>query len=208
MKRSRSLNAFLFICVTTIISSDPGLLAAGQFGAAGRPEPEAAPLSPAGGASKRAEASAGPPISRVGLRPSPGVVLFEMSRINVEVIREFKKVWRISGLGINNVEGFVRVLLRPDGTYEAQSLGMSNEFKKFTFKWDPQTVAIAHTHPNNNDPRPSGQDLDLSNRFRIPIFTLTNRGMYMYDPLTRKITLVHQGLDWLNPSKWASVKFV
>ena len=206
MKRSRSLSAFLFICVTTIISSDRLLLAAGQFGAPGKPE--ASHPSPPDSASKEASASPAPPISRVGLKPTPGVVLFEMTRINVEVIKEFRKVWRISGLGINNVEGFVRVLLRPDGTYAAQSLGMSNEYKKFTFKWDPQTVAIVHTHPNNHDPRPSGQDLDLSNRFQIPIFTLTNRGMYMYDPLTRRITLVHQGLDWLNPLKWASVKFV
>ena len=154
-------------------------------------------------AGREAAVNMRPPISRLGMKPKPGVVLFEMARINLDVITELKKVWRLAGSGSHWVEGFVLVLRKPDGAYEAQSLGLSNEYKKFTFKWNPETVAIAHTHPNNNDPRPSGSDLELSDKYRIPIFTLTSRGMYMYDPHSRKITLIHKGLDWLNPSKWA-----
>ena len=206
MKRSRSLNAFLFICVTAIVSSDTYAQAAGQAGSteqSGRSH-----LLLPSVANETAEMSLGPPASRAGLKPTPGVVLFEMARINFNVVREFKKVWRLSGVGINSVEGFVLILMMPDGAYDARALGLSNEYKKFTFKWDPSTVAIAHTHPNNNDPRPSDSDLELSDRYRIPIFTLTNRGMYMYDPHSRKIILIHEGLDWLIPSKWASGKFV
>ncbi|HVF89126.1 MAG TPA: hypothetical protein VNH22_03600 [Blastocatellia bacterium] len=202
MKRSRSRNAVLFLCATTFISSGQRILAARQVGPS--EQSDHAPVIISGVTREMSGFEPEPPLSRVGLKPTSSVVLFEMGRINLDVIREFKKVWRLSGVGINSVEGFVKVLLKTDGTYDAQSLGLTNEYKKFTFKWDPQTVAIAHTHPNNNDPRPSGPDLDLSDRYRIPIFTLTNRGMYMYDPLSRKITQLHKGLDWLNPSKWAS----
>ncbi|HKG22424.1 MAG TPA: hypothetical protein VKC34_11035 [Blastocatellia bacterium] len=202
MKRSRSRNAVLFLCAATFISSDRSMLAAGQGVPVEQSEHDPLIISALPGEPTGLEP--GLLAARAGLKPVSSVVLFEMARINLDVIREFKKVWRLSGVGINSVEGFVRVLLKTDGTYDAQSLGLTNEYKKFTFKWDPQTVAIAHTHPNNNDPRPSGPDLELADKYRVPIFTLTNRGMYMYDPLSRKITQLHNGLDWLNPSKWTS----
>ena len=74
--------------------------------------------------------------------------------------------------------------------------------KRFTFGWTDDIIAVVHTHPNGYDPKPTGKDLLLADRFRIPIFTLTQRGMYVYDPETRKISVVQDGLDWLAASKW------
>jgi hypothetical protein len=52
------------------------------------------------------------------------------------------------------------------------------------------------------DPKPNGQDLQLADKFGVPVFTLTQRGMYVYDPATKKVTRIQEGLDWLESSKW------
>jgi hypothetical protein len=75
-------------------------------------------------------------------------------------------------------------------------------YKQFTFRWTADVTAVVHTHANGDNPEPVGQDLKLADRFGIPVFTITQFGMYLYDPDTRKTTLVQQGLDWLNSKKW------
>jgi hypothetical protein len=34
------------------------------------------------------------------------------------------------------------------------------------------------------------------------MFTITIHGMYVYDPLTQKTSMIHYGLDWLDFGKW------
>lgn len=57
---------------------------------------------------------------------------------------------------------------------------------------------MVHTHPNRCNARPSAHDRALGDRFQVAILTLTNRGMFMYDPATKKITLIKDGLKWLH----------
>jgi hypothetical protein len=47
----------------------------------------------------------------------------------------------------------------------------------------PATVGIVHTHPNSSSAKPQDEDIIVANKFRVPIFTITNRGMFVYDPL-------------------------
>ena len=63
-------------------------------------------------------------------------------------------------------------------------------------------IAVVHTHPNGVDPKPAGHDLRLADRFGVPVFTITQRGMYVYDPELKKTSMVQDGLDWLDSSRW------
>jgi hypothetical protein len=60
-----------------------------------------------------------------------------------------------------------------------------------------------HTHPNACNERPSWPDKDIADKYHVPILTITSRGMFMYDPETKKISKVQDGLDWLKLDKWA-----
>jgi hypothetical protein len=88
------------------------------------------------------------------------------------------------------------------GRYISREMGATNEHKRFTFRWHPATIAIVHTHPNTSDPRPQKEDMLVADKYQVPIFTITSRGMYVYDPLSRKVSKVMSNLDWLDISNW------
>jgi hypothetical protein len=60
-----------------------------------------------------------------------------------------------------------------------------------------------HTHPTLSDPRPHDEDLTVADKYHVPIFTITSRGMYVYDPLTKKVSLVLPNLEWLDATKFS-----
>lgn len=128
--------------------------------------------------------------------------LFVISTFDREMIDAFELAWSHAGAGTDSAEGVVLILRMANGGYSARSMGFSNEYKAFTFPWHPATIAIIHTHPNKSGARPEGEDLNIADRYGVPIFTITNRGMYVYDPATRRTSNVKDGLDWLDASKW------
>lgn len=125
-----------------------------------------------------------------------------LKRIDAGVIKQFEKAWVLSNSGTSGREGLVLIFRMMDGSYRGKSMNQTGEYKKLTFKWDPSAVAIVHTHPNKNDPKPSEQDQRVAEKYDMPIFTITIGGMYVYDPSTKITTQVMNGLDWLDPSKW------
>jgi hypothetical protein len=127
---------------------------------------------------------------------------FDFSKIDEGVTREFLKAWNYSHNGIDNIEAVVLIYRKIDGSYFANALGRTNETEKFRFKWDPAAIAIAHTHPTSIDPKPSRGDMELSDRLHIPIFTMTQSGMYMYSPSVKRTIKIKEGLDWLNAFRW------
>ena len=127
---------------------------------------------------------------------------FIISKIDAAVAKEFQEAWHVSRNGSDGFEGLVLVYPTPDGSILARSQGKSDEQKHFTFGWRSNIIAVVHTHPNGVDPKPAGEDLRLADRFGVPVFTITKRGMYVYDPDTRKTSMVQDGLDWLESSKW------
>ena len=130
---------------------------------------------------------------------------FVLSDIDPQVIKEFNGAWQQCVLGTKNNEAVVLVLRDADGSTRAVSGGNSTQSYEFTFKWNPAIIAIFHTHPNNRDPKPVKQDIQVARRFDVPIFTLTRQGMFMYDPATERITKIKNGIDWLDSSSWSQV---
>ncbi|HEY7911878.1 MAG TPA: hypothetical protein VIG62_08200 [Blastocatellia bacterium] len=149
-----------------------------------------------------------PEAERARLLPKPEQVLinasYAISKFNQEMVKEFGKIWRQSGNGSGHTEGVVLILRMADGTYSARSQGATNEFKRFTFRWHPAAIAIVHTHPNTSDPRPQLDDIRVADKYGVPVFTITAQGMYVYDPSTKKISLVISGVDWLDARKLES----
>ena len=78
---------------------------------------------------------------------------------------------------------------------------------RFTFHRLPGTIAVVHTHPNDHDPRPAEADINIAERFRVPMFTLTNTGMFLYHPTTKVTSRVQDGTDWLVNSKWTRYRY-
>jgi hypothetical protein len=118
------------------------------------------------------------------------------------IVDSFSLAWRRAGNGTLSSEGVVLILKMKDGKFSGREMGATNEYKRFTFGWHPATIAIVHTHPNSSDARPQDDDLAVANKYHVPIFTITSRGMFVYDPGTKKISRVMLGLDWLDESKW------
>jgi hypothetical protein len=139
-------------------------------------------------------------------KPEPVIVnaSYAISKFNSEMVKEFGKIWRQSGNGSGQTEGVVLILRMADGTYSARSQGSTNEFKRFTFRWHPATIAIVHTHPNTSDPRPQLDDIKVADKYGVPVFTVTSQGMYVYDPSAKKISMVINGVDWLDARKLES----
>ena len=131
---------------------------------------------------------------------------FELSKINSEIIDQFRRAWKASSNGIRGVEVVVLILRNTSRSCIAIRQRPTNQHKKLTFAWNPNTVAVVHTHPNSCPPEPQDADIQIAERFGVPMFTLTIHGMYMYDPRTKKTTRIHDRLDWMELSKWVDTK--
>jgi len=118
------------------------------------------------------------------------------------VIGTFEKAWRASGNGSWDTEVVVLIKRRVDGTYLAELLKPTNEFQHLTFTWRASIQAIVHTHPTITNPRPSEKDIDVANQHRVPVLTLTAKGLYAYDPVSRKVLKLMSGTDWRDSAKW------
>jgi hypothetical protein len=129
---------------------------------------------------------------------------FDLFRIDEDVVKEFRKAWRCSVGGTSRREGAVLIFRRIDGSYMARSQGCSNQSGEFTFTWHSNAIAIVHTHPNDDDARPAPQDEQVADRYRVPVFTITSRGMFMYDPAAGKTSKVMERLDWLEAGNFQS----
>jgi hypothetical protein len=127
---------------------------------------------------------------------------FAISKFDKQMIEAFSQAWRRSGNGFSPMEGVVLIVRMPDGSYRGKELGATNEHRQFTFRWQPGIIAIVHTHPNGSDPKPQDEDIAVADKHQVPIFTITSRGMYVYDPGTRKLSKVMSNLDWLDVSNW------
>jgi len=127
---------------------------------------------------------------------------FAISKFDDGIVKAFEKAWERSSNGTSSFEGVVLVLRMADGSFSGRDMGATNEFRRFTFAWHPAAIAIVHTHPNGADPKPCGDDIVAADKYGVPIFTITSRGMYVYDPGTRKTSKVMKDLDWLDQANW------
>ena len=74
------------------------------------------------------------------------------------------------------------------------------------------TFALFHVHPDKSGPYPSTSennalgrkdrgDTLVSDQKQIPFYVLSSRGLTMYDPKTKKSTMLRKNLDWTKPCK-------
>jgi hypothetical protein len=126
-----------------------------------------------------------------------------ISQFDARIVKTFAETWQRAGGGTRKVEAAVLIVRSADGSCKAVATEATNEYRRLTFRWQPGTIAIVHTHPNGDDPKPSLTDVALAERFRVPIFTLTLKGMFLYDPATRAVSRVQQGIDWMDYSRWS-----
>ena len=127
---------------------------------------------------------------------------FILSRIGDGIVQEMDRAWREVGAGADAKEAVLMLFRMADGSIQARPEGITNEHKSFTLKWHPSSIAILHTHPTSVSPRPSKTDRQLADKLGVPIFTITIRGMYVYDPKSKDTWMVKPGLEWLDASKW------
>jgi hypothetical protein len=141
-------------------------------------------------------------LAQTKAKPPQGKIVVLLPKIDEAIVEEFRKAWSISGAGVKEIEGAVLLYLKPDGRLWAKSQGQTNQRRQFTFTVSGDVIAIAHTHPNSCNPQPEGRDLTIADRLGIPVLTMTNRGMYVYDPVTKRVSKLQNGLDWLDPARW------
>jgi hypothetical protein len=110
------------------------------------------------------------PLNRSLTRPDflmpTGKALIESGK---RLARELDHAWRLSGAGTTGRESVVLIVRLFDGTLAGRGQGFTNQYKKFTFNWDPAAIAIVHTHPNCCNPKPSREDEQVADYYHLPI---------------------------------------
>ena len=129
---------------------------------------------------------------------------FDMSGVNNGIVEALRRAWYLAEHGDSNGEAGVVIVEEPDGGYSANVQFDPARSRQVYFRVTPSVVAILHTHPNNSLQQPSRQDRSNSDLLQIPTFTLTNRGLWVYSPKTRKTNLVMPLLSWLDPKNWSA----
>ena len=133
----------------------------------------------------------------------PSAEVFDTSRLDRIAIGVLQSAWRLAGSGTSNREEVVLIERKPDGSLGARLVPVRNTYRTATFAWNPRIEAVFHTHPNAGPAKPTTNDRLLADRHRVPIFTLTNRGIWGYDPATRKIEGLMPGPKWLELAAWS-----
>jgi hypothetical protein len=63
-------------------------------------------------------------------------------------------------------------------------------------KINTDTLAVFHVHPSTIAPTPSEHDMAVANTYGILMYAVHLKGLYEYDPATKKTTQVERDLDW------------
>ena len=148
-------------------------------------------------------ATSGAPSSNADISNSPVSAKVLMGQFSKDIVKAFRAAWYHAAKGSASVEAVVLIIRKADGSCVAVLPEPTRQHYQFSFNWMPGTIAVIHTHPNDYNPRPAEADIAIADRFRVPMFTLTSTGMFLYDPTTKITSRVQDGTDWLINSKWA-----
>ncbi len=118
---------------------------------------------------------------------------------DLRVVAAMRTAWMQSENGTTGVEATFR-LDRRASDYKVVAAPRTNEVMQQKVSVVPGvTFALFHVHPTRGEPAPSPQDRAIADKYQLKIFTMHACGLYEYDPVTRKITQLRDGLSWTNP---------
>lgn len=101
---------------------------------------------------------------------------------NCDIILIFAEVWKYSPLDEKEIA--VWIVKNSNGKYAA--IKWSRTADRNITHWSghlPENlVALAHTHADHLDPKPSRQDISVSQHLKISVYTLTRKGVWRAAP--------------------------
>ena len=113
------------------------------------------------------------------------------------VLSAMKRAWMQSGAGTTGVEATFRLDGSPSD-YQIVAARRTNQIRNQNVPIIPGTTfAVFHIHPLGTEPDPSPNDVRVADKYGFRIYTMHHRGLYEYDPVTRKTTKLLHGLRWL-----------
>ncbi len=110
------------------------------------------------------------------------------------VIEGFKRLWRESFSGYEYYEAALRVD-QVDGKRSVWHAPKTYEDHKTHLTIVRETIAIAHTHPNDGGAQPSETD----QKSPVPNFVVSIRALWVTDPATGRIRKLRD--DWRKPCR-------
>lgn len=117
-----------------------------------------------------------------------------------------RRAWMAVERGHSNREAAVLIIAsRADagaGRWRAVPVFDAAGYRTIRLEIPTGTLAILHTHPNHLGAEPSPADRRNADLLDIPTYTLTDRGVWRYDPRTRRSERVMYRLNWLESSSW------
>jgi hypothetical protein len=122
-----------------------------------------------------------------------------------------KNIWGASASGTSGVEASFNLNGNPSN-YTVQMNHFTNQRGKQSIAINNQnspnpTFDVFHVHPNNSGPYPSTPndsadgkgDTTVGDTYGISMFVVSSRGLTVYDPGTKKSSMLRQGFDWMKP---------
>ncbi len=110
----------------------------------------------------------------------------EIDITDSRVLTHFYYLWKLSFFGRepNRVEAGSWIILTEQDEYEFLLWEITPEREKISWNgpMPSNTVGLAHTHPQATDPRPSGPDRLNAARLKIPIYTISRKGIWKVTP--------------------------
>ncbi|MFL6284647.1 MAG: hypothetical protein ACJ74Q_15985 [Pyrinomonadaceae bacterium] len=113
------------------------------------------------------------------------------------VLKAAKSAWNLVRAGTVKKESLFVVTVSRENTFVPTFMPQTFEDCRFSFHWRVGTIAVFHTHPNDEHPEPSELDVKLGDKTRVTVFVIHNKGLYAYSPQSRTVTRLYKGLDWL-----------
>jgi hypothetical protein len=115
-----------------------------------------------------------------------------------KVIAAMNAAWMASSNGLNGTEAGFALAGTPQN-FSIVVLPFTNQQSQFSFQLPAGSFAIFHVHPNNAAPQPSRQDISVANKDDLLMFTETSRGLWEYDPSSKKTSETTSGINWTKP---------
>jgi hypothetical protein len=117
---------------------------------------------------------------------------------NPNVMEAIRGIWIQAAGGRHRIESAFR-LDRTHTAWRVVPIPPTNEVRKHNALIIlGVTFALFHVHTSLAEPEPSPADRAISERYMLRMFTIHSRGLYEYDPSTKKTTQLREGIEWMN----------